>query len=170
MKTLNVGRLMVWAFALAMPFWLSSCKKDNAGGGEPITPNSIEGSWKISGMKMSDGKETVDFLEMIKELLGEDAVACLTDITITFNSTGKVTGKDSPKCQSGEADGYNPVGEEAIWKVTGNKLTITSGSDVSTYDLTVTGNTMTWSIQEQDDLDEDGKKETYTRTIEFKRV
>lgn len=156
---------------IAMPLWFGSCKKNNAdGGGDPVTPNSIEGSWKVSGMKINDGKTTEDYLEIIKAVGGADAVTCLTDTKITFNSNGTITGVPSPSCKSTGADEYNPAKDNSTWKTTGNKLTITDSESSSTYDFSVNSNTMNWIIQEQNDVDDDGVKETYTTTIEFKRV
>jgi hypothetical protein len=166
---MKLGRLLTWALVLAMPLWFGSCKKEN-GGGDVVTPNSVEGNWKISGMKLKQGNQTEDYLELIKQYVGADAITCLTDSKITFNSNGKVTGVASPKCQSGDADDFNPATDNSTWKVTGDKLTITDSDGPQVYDLAVSGNVMTWSVTEQDDLDGDGKNETYTTVIEFKRA
>ena len=170
MKTMNVGRLLAWTAVVAMPLWFGSCKKETANGGDPITPNSIEGSWKITGMKGVSDKGTVNYLEALKELGGQDAVTCLTETKITFAGNGSVAGTPSPICQSGGSDTFNPAKDKATWKVAGNKVSVTDSDGTETFDLTISGNTMTWSSQQQDDLDEDGVKETYTQTIEFKRA
>ena len=169
MKTMNVGRLLAWALVVAMPLWFGSCKKEN-GGTEPIPSNPIEGNWKISGMKISSGAKTVDYLDYIKTHGGEDVVACLTDTKITFNSNAKITGTPSPLCKSEGADDYNPAANNSTWKVVGSKLTITDEDGPETYDLTVNSNTMTWSMQEKEDIDGDGVIDTLTTTIEFKRA
>ncbi|WP_338870680.1 lipocalin family protein [Spirosoma sp. SC4-14] len=167
---MKLGRLFTWALVIAMPLWFGSCKKESGGSGDPVTPNSIEGSWKISGMKLKQGNQTEDYLDLIKQYVGEDAVACLTDSKITFNSNGKVTGVASPKCQSAGADDFNPATDNSTWNVSGSKLTITDSDGAQVYDLAINGNSMTWSVNEQDDLDGDGVKETYTTMIEFKRA
>lgn len=164
-------RLFIWAMIMAMPVWFASCKKD---GSEAITPSgsSVEGSWKISGMKVSVGSDSEDLLEYIKTVLGAEgakAVACLTESKITFNGNGKITGTASPNCQSDDAADFNPAVEGSTWKVTGDKLTITDSDGPETYDLTVSGNKMTWSVQEEQ-VDDDGVKQKYTTTIEFKRA
>ncbi|GAB4014672.1 hypothetical protein GCM10028773_02070 [Spirosoma koreense] len=161
---------MGWALVVAMPLWFGSCKKENGGGGDPVTPNSIVGSWKVSAMTLKDDKNSVDYLALLKTYIGEDGVACLTDTKGTFNSDGSITGTPSPSCKSTGSDEYNPVQDKSTWKVADNKLTITDSDGAETYDLKVSGNTMTWSTQEQEDTDGDGKPETYTTTIEFKRV
>jgi hypothetical protein len=171
MKTMNLTRLFTWAFLITMPLWFASCKKD---GTESVTPvgSGVEGSWKISAMKISDGKNSQDILQYIAQLNEEGAktVACLTDSRITFNSDGKVTGAASSKCDSKDADDFNPARSGSTWKVSGNKLTITDADGSETFDYTVSGNTMTWSAQEEEDLDGDGVKEKYTSSIEFKKA
>lgn len=171
MNMMNIGRLLAWALVLAMPLWFGSCKHGDGGG--PVTPNSIEGSWKISGLKINNGKETEDILEFLKNQgqEGADIVACLTDTKLVFASGGKITGTPSPYCKSDDADAYNPVANSATWSVSGNKVTLTD-SDGSTdvYDLTITNSTMTWVIQKLEDLDGDGVKENVTATLAFKRA
>ena len=170
MKMMNMGRLMAWALVVAMPLWFGSCKKENGVIDPIVTPNAIEGSWKISSIKGVNDKGSVDYFDVLKELGGQDVVTCLTETKITFAGNGNVTGTPSPICQSGGSDTYNPAKDKATWKVAGNKVSITDSDGTESYDLTISGNTMTWSIQQQDDLDEDGVKETYTQTIEFKRA
>lgn len=170
MKMMNIGRLTAWVLVVIMPLWLGSCKKENGGVIDPVTPNSIEGSWKIAGMKVNNGKDTQDILELLKSSGEADAVACLTDTKITFVSNGKITGAPSPSCKSAGAEEYNPATNNATWMVTGNKLTITDDGGPDTYDLNLNGNSMSWIIKQQDDTDSDGVKETYTTTIEFKRA
>ena len=170
MKTNTTVRLFVYALVMVMPFWLGSCKKD---GSEPVTPSgsAIEGSWKITSMKMSDGKDTQDLLELIKSTPGgADVVACLTDIKITFTGNGKITGTTSPKCKSEDAEDFNPAENNATYSVNGNKLTINGSDGPETYDLNLSGNTMQWSIVSEDDLNEDGVNEKYTVSIEFKKA
>ncbi|UFH55774.1 lipocalin family protein [Spirosoma sp. KNUC1025] len=170
MKMNNLGRQMAWAMVVAMPLWFGSCKKENAGGGDPVTPNAVEGSWKISAMAVTEGNESVDYLELLKNLAGEAVVTCMTDTKITFNSNSSVTGVPSPACNSADMGEYNPVQDKSTWKTNGNKISITSSEGSETYDYTVSGNTMKWNIQTQDDSDGDGVKETQTTTIQFKRV
>lgn len=158
---------MTWAVVVAMPLWFGSCKKDN-GGGDPIKPNAIEGSWKISSMKGTSPKGNFDYFDLLKEIGGEEAVNCLTGTKITFLSDSNITGTPAPACQSG-SDQYNPAKDKATWKVSGNKVSITDSDGVETYDLNTNGNTMTWSIQQKEDIDEDGVEDTFTQTIEFKR-
>ncbi|MCK8493308.1 lipocalin family protein [Spirosoma sp. RP8] len=170
MDMMKLGRLLTWALVVAMPLWFGSCKKEG-GGGDLVTPNSVEGSWKISGIKLKQGTQTQDYLEVMKQYVGEGVIDCLTDTKITFNSNSKITGVASPKCQTDNADDISPVSDTSTWKVTGNKLTITDGDgSTSTYDLTLNGGTMTWGIDAQEDLDGDGKNDNYTTIIEFKRA
>ena len=162
---------------LALPLWFASCSKDKDGNGEPdVKPSAVSGSWKISGMKVNPGMD-LGTGEPITDLLGfladngaADAVACLTDTKITFNNNGTITGTPSPNCQSEDLDDLNPTEDNAKWSVNGNKLTITDSDGAQTYDLETSGNTMKWSMLQEDDLDGDGKNEQYTTTIEFKKA
>lgn len=167
---MSIGRLMAWVLVAVMPVWFGSCKKDNAGGGDIVTPTTIEGSWKISGMKGTSAKSTVDLFDLIIMVGGKEAITCLTETKIAFNGNGNVTGTPSPACQSGDIGEYTPVMDKASWKVSGNKVSITDSDGTETYDLTVNGNTMSWSNKQQGDVDGDGVEDTYTQTIEFKRV
>lgn len=159
-----------------MPFWFGSCsKKDDA-----VAPSTsaIEGNWRISGYKvdpaidfLGNGQKSNDLLAALKSLpggFGNDAVECLTTTVVTFNSNGKITGKAGNKCDT--SDDMNPIEENSSWRLDGNKLTITSGSDVTTYDVVVSGNTLKLSAKETDDLDGDGKDETYTMTLEMTKA
>jgi hypothetical protein len=162
---------------LALPLWFASCSKDKDGNGEPdVKPSAVSGSWKISGMKVNPGfdfgtgQKVTDLLAFFKEFGGEEAVACLTDTKMTFNSNGTITGTPSPNCKSDDLDDFNPATNNAKWSVDGNKLTITDSDGAQVYDLETSGSTMKWSITEKDDLDGDGKVDTYTMTIEFKKA
>ncbi|KAA9349499.1 hypothetical protein F0P93_23725 [Larkinella humicola] len=162
---------------LALPLWFASCSKDKDGNGEPdVKPSAVSGSWKISGMKVNPGfdfgtgQKVTDLLAFFKEYGGEEAVACLTDTKMTFNSNGTITGTPSPNCKSDDLDDFNPATNNAKWSVDGNKLTITDSDGAQVYDLETSGSTMKWSITEKDDLDGDGKVDTYTMTIEFKKA
>ncbi|GAB4028205.1 lipocalin family protein [Spirosoma gilvum] len=175
MKHTNATRLMAWALVVALPMWFGSCKK---GSDDAVTPSTsaIEGSWRISGYKidpaidLGNGQKTNDLLSIYKLYPGgSDVVDCLTTTIVTFNSGGKITGKAGPKCST-TTDDMNPIEDNSTWKLDGNKLTITSGTDVTTYDSSVSGSTLKLSSQEKEDLDGDGKDETYTYTMELTKV
>ncbi|GAB3937181.1 lipocalin family protein [Larkinella terrae] len=162
---------------LALPLWFASCSKDKDGNGEPdVKPSAVSGSWKISGMKINpgidfgNGTKVTDLLGFFAANGGADAVACLTDTKITFNSNGTITGTPSANCKSDDLDDFNPAEDNSKWSVNGNKLTIIDKEGSQTYDLETSGNTMKWSTTEKDDLDGDGKDDTYTMTIEFKKA
>ncbi|MFD1140493.1 lipocalin family protein [Larkinella insperata] len=162
---------------LALPLFFASCSKDKDGNGEPdVKPSAVSGSWKISGMKvnpgmdMGNGQVVTDLLDFLSEYGDADAIACLTDTKITFNNNGTITGTPSPNCKSDDMDDLNPAENNAKWSVNGNKLTITDSDGAQTYDLETSGNTMKWSVLQEDDMDGDGKADKYTMTIEFKKA
>ena len=174
MKNKNAARLMAWALVLGMPLWFGSCKK---GSDDAVTPSksSVEGSWKVSGYKINPGidpfqtgtKQT-DFLAFLKDFIGADVVECMTTSIITFESSGKITGKEGSKCTP--STDMNPVEDNSTWKLDGNKLTITNGTDVTVYDTVISGNTMKMSSNQMEDYDSDGKPEAYVETLELTKV
>ncbi len=174
MEKRSTARLMAWALVVAMPLWFGSCKK---GSDDAVTPSTsaVQGSWRISGYKINPGVDftgtgvkNTDFLAFFKDLLGPDAVECLTTSTITFGSNGKVTGKEGSKCATSTPT--NPVEANSTWKLDGNKLTITDGTDVTVYDTVISGNTLKMSSNEMEDFDGDGKSEAYVFTLELTKV
>ena len=174
---MNAARLLAWALVVALPLWFGSCKK---GSDDAVTPStsSVEGSWKISGYKidpgvdfLGNGQKNTDLLAFYRSLpngLGNDVVECLTSTIITFNAGGKITGKAGSKCTA--STDVNPVDDNSTWKLDGNKLTITSGTEVTTYDTTVSGNTLKLSGKQLEDFDGDGNDETYTVTLEMTKA
>lgn len=175
MKKIKSARLCTWALVVALPLWIGSCKKDS---NEAVTPtgSSIQGSWRVTGYKidpgvdfLKTGQKSTDLLAFLQSLpngLGTDAIACLTQSTITFNSNGKVTAQSSSKCNS-STDGFNPVDDNSTWKLDGNKLTITDSSGSQVYDTVISGNTLKMSQTAMDDYG-DGQK-NYTTTIELSK-
>ena len=151
---------------LALPLWFASCSKDKDGNGEPdVKPSAVSGSWKISGLKsnvdieLPNGSKTKDYFVALRSnpmFDAEPLIACLTDIKITFNGNGTITGTPSPKCNSEGAEDLNPIEDKSTWKVDGNKMTITSSTSAEVYDMTIDGNTMKLSAPTED-VDGDGK-------------
>lgn len=116
----------------------------------------------MSALKVNPAQDGIsDYLQFVNSFLGND---CLTRITFTFKSNGTLTGSAPKECQDAEdaAEDFG-VSEDSKWKVEGNKIILTSGTDVSEYDLEVNNTTMGWSYNEV----EDGQN--YRWTIEFKR-
>lgn len=177
MKNRNFGRILGWTLVLALPLWFGSCKK---GSDDAVTPStsSVQGSWRISGYKidpgvdfLGNGQKQTDLLAYFRSLpngIGNEVVDCLTSTTVTFNANGKVTGSSGAACTS--SSDLNPVEDNSTWKLDGNKLTLTSGTEVTTFDTVISGNTLKMSTKEQSDFDGDGKDETYTATLELTKI
>ncbi|MGF7216339.1 hypothetical protein GGR92_002504 [Spirosoma lacussanchae] len=173
MKNVLTARLLAWALMLAIPFWFGSCKKDSD---DAVTPNAIEGTWRISGLKISPGADLlgtgqkvtdlIAYLNALPNGLGADIVTCLTTTTITFNSNGRITSKDGQKCTSATGD-LAEIEDNSTWKLEGTKLTLTDNSGSEVYDVAQSGNTLKLSTSAQEDYG-DGLK-TYTTTIEMTR-
>ena len=177
MKKENVVRLLSWVMIAVIPVWFGSCKKD----GDAVTPSAIEGTWQISGYKISPafdlfktGTKTNDLLAAYGQILGQDAVTCLTTTKITFVAGGKITEAPGSKCTASTV-GTDVAGANSTWKLDGTKLTITSVSSGTTstdvYDTALSGNSLKLSQTDSDtDYDGDGKKDTVTLTLEFTKV
>ncbi len=167
------NQFITWAMLLMLPLWLSNCSK---GGGDSVTPNSIEGTWTISGFAINpgvdflqNGQKTTDLLAFFKSLpngAGTDVVTCLTTTTISFNSGGKVTSKAGQKCDAASVD-PSTIEDNSTWKLDGTKLTITDNTGTQTFDVNRNGNTMGLSTTGTEDYGEGNK--TYTTTIQLTR-
>lgn len=150
-----------------MPLWFGACSKSST----DVTPTAatIQGSWLIGGYTidpaydiLGTGTKTNDLLLLYKQLLGQDFVDCFKATTLTFNADGKVTGSTTAKCAS---IGASPVGSGATWTLAGSKLTIKDGTDVTTYDVSLSGTTLKLSETVTADFDRDNKNDTGTLSI-----
>ncbi|QKZ14695.1 lipocalin family protein [Spirosoma sp. KUDC1026] len=164
-------RLTLWVLLLTMPLFVSSCKKGN----DDVTPATVEGNWKLTGLKFSPALDTGIFGEIgdyYQWLLDFGAGDCLNSLVFTFNSNGSTSLNNPPACQDATDDLDNtvPIDDSSKWVLDGNKLTLTNGDGTTvTYDVTINGNTMTWSApQEYEKLD--GSKATTTATMTLTRV
>ena len=183
MRTFTAGRSLIYSLLIVLPLWFGSCKK----GDDNVTPSSIEGTYRIMsvtsnpGIDLGSGKKETDLLVVYRTLIlgffGDPASAdlvinCLKNTVVIFNSGGTVSSPASSGCTaSGGNTGIDvaPISDKSTWKLDGNKLTITDGSDVTVYDVAQNGNTLKLSAQEKQDYDGDGKEETYTNTLELIR-
>ncbi|WP_420148281.1 lipocalin family protein [Spirosoma sp.] len=157
---------------LTIPVWFGSCKNDDDPG-TPTTP-AIEGSWKVSGYKIDPavdrfetGQKSNDLLAAYKQALpnGTNIVDCFTSKVLTLSNDGKLTTTAGSKCTV-QTDIF-PIANNSTWKADGNKVTVTNGNNVTTYDTSISGNNLKMSYPASQDFDGDGKQETYTYTIEL---
>jgi hypothetical protein len=165
-------RLTLWALLLAMPLLFSSCKKDN----DDVTPATVEGDWKITGIKANPAIE-FPFFGKVSDIYQLFALAdgdCLNNLVVTF-SNGATSVNVPPACQdsqdeTGEIALFLPLSNSSKWTLDGNKLTLTNtDGTVKTYDVTTSGNTMTWSSEEEvENLD--GTKTNATLTVTWTRA
>ncbi len=162
MKNLMYRFRSTYLLLFVLAFATVACNNDNDP--TPSGGNGVEGSWNISAIKVDPAMDGVsDYLQVINLFLGND---CLSRITFNFRGNGTLTGDVPKECQDAEAAAEDfGVGQNSKWEVKGNKIVLTSGTDVSEYDLDVNKTTMGWSYSEVDE--DDGK--TYRYTIEFKR-
>ncbi|GAB3991111.1 hypothetical protein GCM10028807_20350 [Spirosoma daeguense] len=175
MRKVNTVRLWAWVSIIALPLWFASCKK---GSDDVVTPSksAVEGNWQFSGLKISPavdfgtGQKTDDLLSVFQLIPnGSQLVNCLKKMTITFNANGTVTGKVDSQCAA-LVDDVNPIEDKSTWKLDGSKLTVTSGTEVNVFDVSLSGNLLKLSAPYVDDFDGDGKDETYTQTMELTKL
>ena len=183
MRSLCSGRLLTYALIVALPLWFGSCKKD---GGDPVTPASIEGTWKIvasqidPGVDLGNGKKETDLLAIYRQqfqdffgtpAVGNLIIGCLVNTPVTFKSGGMIVSKEDATCSAASSSGIDirAFGDQATWKLDGNKLTITDGSDVTIYDVALSGNTLKLTSKATEDFDNKGPK-SYNETIEMTRI
>jgi len=160
-------RRLSWALLLTIPLWFGACSKSTT----DVTPNSIQGSWRLSGYTIDpafdfvgNGTKTNDILGFYALLPGgAQFVDCYKSITLTFAADGKVTGTTSTACSGVDA---SPFGSTATWaSSSAGKVKITDGTDVQEYDATISGTTLKLAQTFTDDFDGDGKSETGTVTL-----
>ncbi|HEX9958906.1 MAG TPA: lipocalin family protein [Fibrella sp.] len=169
--TLSTRRLS-WALLLTITFLFGACSKKNT----DVTPNSaaIQGSWRLSAYTidpafdlLGKGTKTNDLLEFFKEFGGQEFVDCFKAVTLTFTADGKINGTTTAQCTN---VGSSPIGGNATWVLTGSKLKITEGTDVTDYDVSLNGNTLKLSQTVEDDFDGDNKTETGTLSLVMTKV
>lgn len=172
MTTLPITRRLSWAVLLTLPLLFSQCSKK----GTDVVPSAaaLQGSWRLSAYTidpaydlLGTGTKTNDLLVLFKALGGQQLVDCFKATTITFNANGKVTSTTTAACTSVEA---SPIESGATWVLTGNKLKITEGSDVTESEVSISGNTLRIFRQETEDFDDDGKNDTATLSLILTKV
>jgi len=153
-----------------MPLLFGSCKKDN----DDVTPATVEGNWKLTGLKYNPAVEYLIFGEVsdVYQVLASVAGDCLNELRFTFNSNGTTSLNNPPACQgtTDNLDGTVSLDDSSKWTLNGKNLTLTGSDGVAvTYDVTINGNTMTLSaVRELENFD--GTKSTTTETMTFTRA
>ena len=155
MKNLNSIVLILF-----MAAGILSCNKDSDDPTpDPVKENSVEGSWKIAAMNISPAQNGVtDILEYIESMTGNH---CISETVFKFETNSKISGNVPAGCTDEDTE---VIEDNATWKVAGNKIQITEGTETSEYDLEVSKTEMKWTTQEV----EDGV--TYKLTIVFKKA
>ena len=161
MKNLRSLSAIRWALLLFISVAVISCSKDSSDDDpKPDAATGVEGSWNISAITISPSLNGVtDLLAFLNKSLGND---CLSRITFIFKAGGAIDGTVPTGCQD-LADDNDIVDDKSTWKVVGNKIQLTDGTEVTEYDLAVSKTEMKWSVDEV----EDGT--TYKTTIIFTR-
>lgn len=162
MKKLQLKNLVRFAIVLFISFGVLSCSKDSDDDNDPkpIEAAGVEGSWNITAINVSPALNGItDLLAFINALTGND---CMSKITFIFKANGVIDGTVPAGCTN-VAEDNDIIDDKSTWKVVGNKIQLTAGTEVSEYDLEVNKTEMKWSYDET----EDGVTSKYT--LVFKR-
>lgn len=171
----KVTRLFAFALLVSLPLFLANC--GGKGDGD-ATPNSIEGSWKITAMKLDPGIDAGPPVGKVTDLLAFFTLytqsTCLSDITFTFKNDGTMVSDNPASCKASATAIEDQTGIDVSgvskWSLTGDQLTVTNPDGTKQVTTAkISGNTMSWSYKDTvDDLN--GKPTPQTITFEYKRV
>ncbi|TLV00871.1 lipocalin-like domain-containing protein [Dyadobacter luticola] len=156
MKKSPLKSLTNYLLMFALVAGIFACSKDSD---DPTPqPDSVEGKWKISAITVDPAQNGItDFLAFLEAATGNK---CLSSIVFDFKSNGTIDGTVPAGCTD---EGDDIVDDKSTWKVIGNKIQLTDGTDVSEYDLTVTKTEMRWSQMQTDN------GVSYKLTLVFKK-
>lgn len=137
-----------------------ACKKDS----DPAPQNGVEGSWQITAINIAPTFNGIGDYLAIYTLSGD---TCPSQTTFNFKSNNSLEITAPAACNATKNELIDLIGinNTTTWKVDNNKLTLTTGTTVQTFDLTVDSTTM--SIAQSNIALPDGK--THTITFVFKR-
>ena len=161
MKKITLKNFVRFALLLFISVGVVSCSKDSKDDDPtPVETAGVEGSWNITAITAAPALNGItDLLAFLNALTGND---CLSRITFIFKADGTIDGTVPAGCTD-VADENDVLDDKSTWKVVGNKIQLTDGTDVSEYDLEVNKTEMKWSYDEV----ESGV--TYKYTLVFKR-
>jgi hypothetical protein len=136
---------------------LLSCDKDS-NDPTPETPAGVEGSWKITAITVDPAQNGIsDLLAFLEAGTGNK---CISSTVLTFKGNGTIDAAAPAGC----TDTTEGVPDDnSTWKVTGNKIQLKDGTDITEFDLAVSKTEMKWSYQETED------NASYKVTFVFKK-
>jgi hypothetical protein len=162
---------------LALSVVLLNCSKKEE---TPDAATRVQGTWKLAGLnatpaiRVRTGSFTGSFSDLFP--LVKVAYPCISDVTLTM--AANTTQLNTPQgCTFTDFEAQQQLGVSfnGTYSITGNKLElISSNSKVSTFDLTTSGNQMTWAYDNRfvdPDAPTDATKAINSRvTITFEKV
>ncbi|NIJ55979.1 lipocalin-like domain-containing protein [Dyadobacter arcticus] len=155
-----LGKTTLLAFLL-MAFAISACKDDD---NEPdpgaVDTNPIVGTWRLTAVTPETAGTTIPAIQFITA-----SVPCLFDLKLTFNADNSITTADCSAAVSA-IDPFVPVGAEAKWKVTGDKLVLSKGTTTQEFKMTQTATDLTVIVN----TNTDATKPPVNALLQFKRV
>lgn len=154
----SLSSLMVLFALLSMV----ACKKDSD---DPAPQTGVEGTWQLTALNFNPAFNGITDYVAALTATGN---TCANQINFTFNNNGSIT-INSPATCNDTKDLFTQslgINNSTTWKVEGDKLVLTTGTDVTQINLSVNQSTMT--------LTDTGAippaTTVYTVTFSFKRV
>jgi transcriptional/translational regulatory protein YebC/TACO1 len=139
-----------------------ACKKDSD---DPAPQNGVEGTWQLTALTFNPAFNGITDYVSALQATGN---TCASQINFVFNNNGSIT-INSPNTCTDTKDLFMQslgINSSTTWKVEGDKLVLTTGTDVTQINLSVNQSTMT--------LTDTGAippaTTVYTVTFSFKRV
>jgi len=133
-----------------------------------LPANGIEGNWKRTSMTLieSSGKAT-NMMTMMTQTM-----PCTKDIVYTFKNGGFLESKVPDACGTMKKtiESMNAGGK---WTMSGNKLVITTtlkGIPPATYEVSIKGNTMTWTFNYADNPKTPNPTKAQRMTMVYQRA
>jgi len=112
-------RLLYFAI-VSLTVFAAACKDDKEPEPDPVDNNPIVGTWQLKEITPETPGTTIPELALIPTV-----APCIYNLKLTFNSNNTVATSDCPEAIL-FIGAYVPMGADAKWQVTGDKLTLTN--------------------------------------------
>jgi hypothetical protein len=157
--TYVLSKLTFLAF-LFMAVAIVACKDDKDPDPQPVDTNPIVGKWQLTAITPETAGTTIPALVFIQTV-----APCIFELKLTFNANNSITTADCAAAVSA-IDPFVPVGADAKWKVTGDKLTLSKGTTSQEFKITQTATNLTVVVNTQTDA----TKPAVNALLQFKKV
>ncbi|KAA0990507.1 lipocalin-like domain-containing protein [Dyadobacter aurulentus] len=137
-------RLLYFAI-VSLTVFAAACKDEKEPDPEPVDNNPIVGTWQLKEIKPETVGTPIPDLEKVISF-----VDCIYNLKLTFNANNTISTADCPIAVAA-IESIVPVGAEAKWKVSGDKLTLSDKN--RSQDLKITQNATDLNVVVNTELD-----------------